>query len=493
MTIVRILLVCLFFAASANAAELALLSPVLENGQPREKADPQGRPAPVFSRVRRGEIYDLVQRESTDGFTATMLALDEAAQRAAGIDKPAPTWLYLSEEEGGFARQGFWLVDGDMQRYVDDPFVDLIVDPNSVSSGDFEEIFAHEIGHVFLRRLLPSLPKGYSRTPHASLTITDYSTAFDEGFATHFQGLARRLTRNQTLHATDLGIQSKPFLGYWLSNIDRTGRIDGVRRNVFVQAQLPLPGTDSAVARRDLSSLFDTARLKNGNQMMASEGVIATLFYRWLASGDGDKAALVQTYSRLFAALHALNADGLEPDAPVFLRLVQRYAALYPQDAARVVGLVVDTTYAATTDAHIGPTTEALAEKGRLGDMKAFVDALASSRKAIGEVREAVIASPAKLDDALGPNLWLFGNDAAKSGDDAKLAVNLNTAEAEYLLTLPGIDAAAAVRAVANRRSAGPFQSLDDFVLRASISRSNAQKLHAAMDAMQKEGVYERR
>src|SRR6185312_6523745 len=96
-----------------------------------------------------------------------------------------------------------------------------IVDVNSIRVGDFEEIFAHEMGHIYLRRLLPTLPPGYSRTAHASLSMTDYPTAFDEGFATHFQGLARRLTSNTVLHDTDLGLESKPFLSYWLSNIDR--------------------------------------------------------------------------------------------------------------------------------------------------------------------------------------------------------------------------------------------------------------------------------
>ena len=72
---------------------------------------------------------------------------------------------------------------------------------------------------------------GYSRTPHHSFSITDRPTAFDEGFATHFQALVRHLTKNPKLRLEDDGIATKPFVPYWLSNLDRTARIDGVRRN----------------------------------------------------------------------------------------------------------------------------------------------------------------------------------------------------------------------------------------------------------------------
>ena len=126
------------------------------------------------------------------GFVATVLALDESAQRAAGARTAhadagctcRPRTAASPAAASGWRRR--------QQRFVDEPYVDLVVDADSVANGDFEEIFAHEMGHVFLRRLVPDLPLGYSRTPHASMSITDYPTAFDEGFATHFQGLVRR-------------------------------------------------------------------------------------------------------------------------------------------------------------------------------------------------------------------------------------------------------------------------------------------------------------
>lgn len=169
--------------------------------------------------------------------------------------------------------------------------MDLVVDEDTVANGGFEEIFTHEMGHVFLRRLFPRLPFGYSRTPHHRFSVTDYPTAFDEGFATHFQPLVRRLTRNAALRDEDLGLASRPLVPYWLSNLDRSARTDGVRRNWFVQLQAPLGRAGSA----ERSMLFDIEQLKNSNQMLASEGVVATLFYRWLVPWWIRRTARLQT------------------------------------------------------------------------------------------------------------------------------------------------------------------------------------------------------
>ena len=468
-------------------AELGVLSPVLENGEPLSKNDAHGRPVPVVTRVRSGALYAALQREAGEGFTATMLALDEAAQHAAGATALRPTWLYLSAEDGGFARIGFWLDEDGTQRFVDEPFVDLVVDDDSVRTGDFEEIFAHELGHVFLRRLLPNLPDGYSRTPHASFAITDYPTAFDEGFGIHLQGLARRLTRNDALRELDLGLAAKPFLGFWLSNQDRALRIAGMRSNAFAHAQITMPGEGDALLRRDHSTLFDSARLKNGQQMLSSEGVVATLFYRWLVAGAADHDAVVQRYSRLFAALARVHTRTLASATPVFLELARAYVELYPDERERVFGLIVDTTYGATVDLGFARRSEHLAAIGRLGDQKRFVGDLRDARAALSDVRQRVSRSPDDLRAALGHDIWLLTTATPP------LAINLNTAELEQFAALPGIDARAAMRALNNRVDAGAYRDLADFVARNDLGKAQAQRFAAMELAMRKAGAYSRR
>jgi hypothetical protein len=462
----------------ARAAELGVLAPLLVNGAPQTSPDANGQPAPVLERVREGELYDALQREAAHGFTGAMLALDEAAQRTAGAVSPRPTWLYLSLEDGGFARRGFWLSENGAERYVDEPFLDIVVDMGSIADGAFEELFAHEMGHVFLRRLLPKLPAGYSRTPHSSLAITDYPTAFDEGFAIHFQGLARRLTGNMRLREQELGLASKPFLSYWASHLDRATRIEGMRRNWFVQAQLA-PG----------AAQFDFTRLKNPNQMLASEGVVATLFYRWWVPGPGDRQSLLDRYGRTFMALRKLNERELEPDAPIFLDFVDAYGAQFPSERDAVLDLIVDATYGATMDGATARATEALAARGVQGDMRGFVGELAPAREALADARARARRSPAALRAGLAPNLWLL----CPSEPGPQLTVNLNTAELEELLRTPGLDRASAERALSSRRSAGLFADLKDFVARSGVDASSAAALTSAMREAQRAGTYSRR
>lgn len=464
----------------ACASELALLAAEHVGGAPRRLAAPDGRSAPVMRRVVDGALHDRLQTEARDGFTATLLALDEQARVVAGQPASAPTWLLLSEQDGGFARTGFWLRSEDGLRYHDEPYVDLVVSEDDVASGAFEEIFAHELGHVMLRRLAPGLAPGWSRTPHAALAITDRTTAFDEGWAIHFQGLVRRYTRNERLQRIDHGLEDKPFLGSWASNIDRSARVDGMRRNVFVQRQLPLPEVADPVRSLAHSTLFDSARLKSGDQMMASEGVVATVFYRWL--GAGDAATQQQRYRRVFESLHALDAADLDAGSPVLVRLVQRYAGGWDDDAPHAVRTLVETTYGATVDRRAAQAWETIARPGRLGQMAGFVGGLKAARGTLADTVSAALADPARLDDALSPPLWL----ATGVGADA-VVLDANTAHASELATLPGIGPDLAARLVLERDANGGFASLAALAERigaGAASRAALARLHDAAVAL---------
>jgi len=106
---------------------------------------------------------------------------------------------------------------------------------------------------------------------------------------------------NPRLRLEDAGFAAKPFVPYWRDALDRTLRIRGVRDNLFVQRQLPWPAHPLAVKSRRHPALR-SGELKNGQQMMASEGVIATLFHHLLDQPSPSTAALR-------FALHRSHAD----------------------------------------------------------------------------------------------------------------------------------------------------------------------------------------
>jgi DNA uptake protein ComE-like DNA-binding protein len=447
----------------------------------------------VVERVAPGPLADAIAREARGGAIPFVIELDAAAQKMSG-QAVQPTYLLASEEEGGFARQGFWLQEaGREPTWHKDPYVNLVVDPGSVGDGSFEEIFSHEIGHVFLRRLLPHLPLGYSRSRHGSLQITDYPTAFDEGFATHFQALARKLTHNKRLQAQDAGLEFKPFLPYWRDHMDRSFRVRGVRDNLFIQRQLPWPA-GSVAENPDATSLFDPAQLKNGQQMMASEGVIATLFYRFLVAGPED--GLATRYADLFQALKALDATKLDSGTPFVLELARQHAKLFPKANPSWVRTIIETTYGATADASFARSTEQLALVGRTGDGDAFVPALSAQREALATLVEATEREPQKLSAALGPELWVAragqASDAAHdSPPDAIVPVNLNTAEHDGLRSL-GLGPDLTKRALENRTSRGPFVNLDDFAKRCAVPPEVKGRLAAGAAAVVTAGPYPR-
>jgi len=489
------LLVAAILSAPAMAGELGVLKPIIQDNDAVMRARPDGKgQAFVLEQVKQGKLYEALQHEAHQGFTRTMLALDSLAMQVAGEPQGQTSWLMLALEDGGFARCGFWLQEGGKQRWLNECMVDLVVDQDSIADGSFEEIYAHEIGHVFLRRLLPNLPQGYSRTPHHSFSVTDQQTALDEGFATHFQAIARRFTHNQRLLAQDAGVEYKPYTPLWLSNLDRAYRIEGVRQNWFVHQQIAPSGAEDGIARRELSTMFDRALLKNPAQMLASEGFDATVFYRYTAAGEGG-AALVKRYEALFRALKALNAQKLNTDTPLVPALAQTLSGLSKADGDRFVQVLMDTSYGALASPQLAARAEALGLPGRVGDGEAFVPALKAVRKEMAEQTAAAQARPAMLAEHIGPALWLLHPTLKALGgfqNDAPLAINLNTAEREHLMALPGIDAARADRLLSARKQKGAFVSVSDFLASAQLDARDAQAIEQMAAAMQAAGAYPR-
>ncbi|GAB3255442.1 ComEA family DNA-binding protein [Chitinimonas naiadis] len=477
----------------AQAQRLGLLESVQLDGQWVYKARPGGgTPAPVLREVTGGPLLGRLQREASEGFLRTLLALDAAAQRTAGAQTIQPTWLFNAEEDGGYARRGFWLRDKTGEHWVAAPYVDLPVSMASIDDGSFEEIFAHELGHVFLRRLVPSLPDGYSRTPHSSLAITDEPTAFDEGFATHMQGLVRRYTHNANLRAHDQGLRWRPITPLWLSNVDRELRVTGMRQNLFIHAQLALPGDTLLRQRRDQSSLFDRSRLKSGNQMLASEGFVATVFYQLMVNGPDNEASLVGRYQPLFDALHRFNAQSLKPDSHLLPTLAMASGdTAFRRELAR---WVVNLSYGATVSPGLSRRVAALGEQGQLGDIDAFVDGLKPLRQQLKTLADEVAEDPVRLSAGLSGSIWLLNAATVIEAGKARLpmTLDLNTAEAEHLRTLPGVGPATAAKLVASREESGPFRNLVDFCWRAGVSADAATLLEQMREAAQQAGTYAR-
>lgn len=522
--------VLLFASAIASAQSIVpceIVVPVLDSNHNVVAASaPDGHSYPVFQAAPQSKLVDSIRHTLDTTFAQQALRLDRyarnfilAKQREAHIAEneewlTSPMYLLMSTEEGGFARFGFWLQDSaGNRRLVLAGYVDLVV-----RDGLNDGIFSHELGHLVLKTLTGGLQDGQSRKMHQSMTVTDYPTAFDEGYAEHFEPLARDFDAPKP----ETGTVATDFDLFWLSAADGQLRIDGVKRNLFIHRK-PVP--EGAFDRTEdiyrvfvdaeTSTAFLPTTLKNGQQMMASEGVISTLFYR-IVNDDQLRShyrepsfyrPFLRDDSRrpedaitpaenvklkLFAAMTELR--GIKRDQPPMISLVEHYAKLFPDEAKRIYGDFIATTWGATVSQQLASELARAAGDGGRGDITAF------RRDNASPLFESTIAEATDgrraLDANLGSELWIVNSDfkiaSAMWVTDRQLplTINLNTATEPELMTIAGVDFAAARKIVTIRDGQGFFHSLDD--LQAVVSPEIMRKLKSMSEEMKRLAPYQR-
>ncbi len=397
-----------------------------------------------------------------------------------------------------------------------------MVTSGSVETGDFEEIFSHELGHLILKTLTGGLEIGQSRKMHQSMTVTDYPTAFDEGYAEHFQPLARDATQNSYLRKMESGTRVTDFDLLWLSSADGQLRTDGVKRNLFIHRKpLPERAFDATpdlyrlFVDAETSTVFLPAGLKNGQQMMASEGVISTLFYRivndeqlrnhyreaafyraFLTDGFDHPENLIQPAEnvnlKLFAAMAELR--GVKRDQPPMIGLVKQYARLFPDEAKRIYALFIETTWGATVSQQLASELARAAEDGGRGDMSAFRQE--RPFPLLDSTIAEVVNGKRVLDDNLGPELWILNSEFKiaspvwSTDRRLPLTINLNTATVPELMTIPGVDLVAARKIIAARSEQGFFRSMND--LKPILSPAIVHRLNSMAEEMKELPPYQR-
>jgi len=529
-----VLLSCFGFCGAAAQAPLSapvkVLVPVTDaKGSVIEAAAADGKSYPVFRAAEDSALVRHVYEVLETSFAHQVILLDRYARnlllgeptaQAAPQELTAPAYLLMSEEEGGFARHGFWMEEVKGQRQlVLAGYVDLVVDEEFVDSGNLEEIFSHELGHQILGELVGGLPPGASRNMHQSMTITDDPTAFDEGYAEHFQPLARDATTNVHLRQLTKGASSGDLDLLWLSRIDQQLRTDGVKRNVFIHNKaLPSSAFDASADRyrvyldEQTSTAFVNEELRNGQQMMASEGVIATLFYRMVHEpglrdhyreaafygpfrGTGVKAEelrhVVSPYEnvnlKIFEAMHRA-AKGIASGTPPMIALIVSYAAAFPDEAPAVYKVFLETTRGATASQELAEAFEHAARDGGRGDIRAFRPSSRAAFSLLKSTTDRVVRGELALHANLGPQLWMVNGDFKiasavwSSERTLPFTLNLNTATEADLMTIAGVDLATARKIVAARRARGFFESLDD--LQAVLPPALFQKFRAMSEQM---------
>ena len=253
----KLLLFVSFFLISIHAATAAGIVYMIPTGKTHEGLE-------VYTILKSSDaLYFKAKNKLDRGYVSETLFLHEMVQNyllnTGRIQEKRPVYLALTENIGGFAKTGFALEeDGTITALPDVRYIDLhrnILDENPAELGSYKEIFPHELGHILLSMLSGQGTSPISRV-HYFCTLTDYQTAFNEGFAEHFQVMSHttepdeRIRRAFQEDIRKAGLEITPFLHKYRRDYEwpaRMGfcraltpfwyqRLENMRRHSFVKA-----------------------------------------------------------------------------------------------------------------------------------------------------------------------------------------------------------------------------------------------------------------
>jgi hypothetical protein len=440
----------------------------------------------------------LVLEELRLPFHREVITVSQCLRNFAG-DPTSPNVLFVSEREGGYASRGLALKEDRKVRELPDlRYVELVLDPQSVRQGDLD-IYSHELGHVMMWTVWPARPEGRSPKQHVSMGITDEFMAFSEGWGIQFQRLAYdAIPRYQQIRRDQLDYK-RDTRWLWHSNLDTRLRLDAVASNDYIRRKV-LPQVDTTgMSIKDLifldhtSPLFDPCRLKNAQEMLACEGVIATLFYRIntdsLLQHSYRDAAFYVPFLRgpipggskpqdIFTPLenvllksafvmHSMK-DRLNERSSPFLEFINEWCTIFPEDKEELLSVFLGTTVGRTVTDSLGAIYEKMAYAGMIGNINEYRRLRKEYDDALARLKTDVLAKRVAFDANVGPQLWVENSDLSipvslfSPEPKFPLNINLNTASVFDLASFRGISIAQAQSIIRARDQQGWFQSMDD-------------------------------
>jgi hypothetical protein len=428
----------------------------------------------------------------------SMIKLSQCARNLVS-DTKGPNVLFLSQTEGGFPRQGLILKSREeAEKYPDLYFVDLVLDEERLAQGELD-IYSHELGHVMMLNIMgKKIPDRRSTKQHVSMGITDYPTAFFEGWGIHFQRLAFDHIPFYQKTFLDSFDYSRSFSRVWHSSIDQSLRLNAVPENRYIYQKL-LPDLDTSsltleelILLEHTSPVFDQTRLKNGQQMLSCEGVLATLFYRIntnrkLQNSYQDKSFYDRfllkaipdgiTPEDIFTPMEnvflkdffvwAKIKEGLPPKSSLFIEFLQEWCRLFPEDREELIRLFIMTTVGKTVTQDLGKIYENMSYHGMIGNYQSYRNLAGQFREEASFLIQKVLKGGLEIDANLGPRLWVENKDFPirttlwNPENKKPLWINLNTASVYDLASFSKIDMDKAKALVEKRKELGFFTSVE--------------------------------
>jgi hypothetical protein len=356
---------------------------------------------------------------------------------------------------------------------------------DDIKSSGIEEIFAHEFSHLWLSLLGYDFGLSQSNKFHTCTAITDPFMAFSEGFAEHLEIVTKDLGDNFDWKSTfwDYGYD----VNAWLCLRDEQLRYHGVINNRFIY-HTAFPHLQANDTYNNLhldhitSSAFTPEKLKNGNQMMASEGVISSVFYQmykhelfkntflddffYLQFGV-DKNNLTRLMNLYLKILFAISKINLK-ESSLMVDFIQSYGNEFSNEKKELYEIFLKVTHYSTVSPKSSEIFANLYRIGRRGEIKVFKDTLLSTNEWKKDMHNRVLSGELPLDNALVSELWIDSDEDItpipwEPKEKVKYHFNINTATEIDFLSLNKMTFEYAVELVKIRDSKCGFKSLEEF------------------------------
>lgn len=435
-------------------------------------------------------LYDEILMELNFEFHQCLIRLNQCSRNFVQ-DTDGDNVLYLSNTDGGYPRKGLAVqANNEITEYPSLRYVDLMIDEKNIKQGKMT-IFSHELGHVMMENIWSSFPVGKSVKPHASMAVTDYFMAFYEGWGEHFQ----RLTYDNIDYYNKLQREQEDFKDdsskLWHSKIDKDLRLNAILKNQYIHKKL-MPGVDTSnmklqelIALEHLSPIFDKIKLKNAQEMLSCEGVIATLFYRIntskvmqnnYANMDFYKAFLIAELPEDMDVRHIFSPfenavlknfyvwsklkNNINNSSIIFIDFIEQWVKCFPTDREEIIKIFISTTVGKTITNELSKLYEKTAYYGLIGDMYKYSEANSNYKVLLNSLCEQAIGGKINLRQNIGEELWVTNSDFKMMPwmyieEELPIRVNVNTASIYELSSFKHISFSLAQQLVKKRDEHG--------------------------------------
>lgn len=390
-----------------------------------------------------------------------------------------PAYLALSNNDGGFAKVGFYLKTKAGQVSKSSvPYIDIVesrIEGSIEKLMSFTQLYPHEMGHLIYDMLNPNKGKYRSRSldMHYFSVITDYTTAFHEGFAEHIENVSRLHEKNKAVKRgvfSDIErIKTKSViaidgfekdltypirLGYfkismplWYQKYENLKRYDHVinGKAKYLNSAPELNKLQDQLTFRNAGLRQNKNTLRNYVQALSTEGVISTFFTNLTQSEVAGHYLEADFYSPFVMDSAAVLNSPNEVFSPMQNQFLKYFAVFHEHMS-------------------VGETSES----AFVDFMEGYIEAFPSEEPVVKKIFKE--ATGLEYDKLLPPQIWLLVKnyshrlivpDPYGAFTVPAYTFDLNAAETEDLLTIKGLDKEEALKIIEYRKTKGFFNSLD--------------------------------